>query len=89
MTKPKMRYYPGVDILYLEFAKGPASTGGDLAQGVVADYDAEGEVIGIELSQASRLFAEADVDSGKPGTASAAKLALLFHEIEAVSPASR
>ena len=53
--KLKVYYDPETDTLSLWNGR-PASEGGDVGEGLTADYDAEGEVVGITLDGAAKLL---------------------------------
>lgn len=55
----KITYDPEVDALYIELRKAKPAGSIDLEDGVTADLDAEGHVIGLEVLDASeRLGAD-------------------------------
>lgn len=55
----KITYDPEVDALYIELRKAKPAGSMDLEDGVTADLDAEGHVIGLEVLDASeRLGAD-------------------------------
>ncbi len=45
----KLRYYQQTNTLYIEFKDGPTSDTNVLVEGLVADFDANGQVIGLEI----------------------------------------
>ncbi|MGF1548938.1 MAG: DUF2283 domain-containing protein [Sphingomonadaceae bacterium] len=49
----KLQYYPATDSLYIELKPGPGSDTREVANGVNADFDAEG-VVGLDIDHASR-----------------------------------
>ena len=51
----KLRYDPEVDALSLVFRETTASTK-HLAEGIAADYDAEGRLAGLEILDAQKRF---------------------------------
>ena len=53
--KLQVYYDPETDTLSL-WNGCPASEGGDVAEGLIADYDADGEVVGITLDGAAKLL---------------------------------
>jgi len=65
----KLHYYPETDSLYVELADAPAADSKELVPGIVADYDASGRLVGLDVDHASTAFdlggITADVD-GKP-----------------------
>jgi uncharacterized protein YuzE len=50
----KMNYYPETDSLYLDLAERPSVESREISEGVVLDYDAEGQLVGIDIDNASR-----------------------------------
>jgi YD repeat-containing protein len=53
----KITYDAEVDALYIEFLEGTVTTE-HLAEGVAADYDAEGRLAGIEILDALKRFGD-------------------------------
>ena len=51
----KLRYDPEVDALSLVFRETTVSTK-HLAEGIAADYDAEGQLAGLEILDAQKRF---------------------------------
>lgn len=49
----KLHYDPTTDSLYVELADSPSVESKEIAQGVVVDYDAKGDVVGIDIERAS------------------------------------
>ncbi len=56
----KITYDSEVDALYVRFKEGTVTTK-HLAEGIAADYDAEGRLAGIEILDASKTLGDADV----------------------------
>jgi uncharacterized protein YuzE len=50
----KLHYYPETDSLYIELKEGPGAEAREIVEGLVADFDAEGNVVGIDIDHASR-----------------------------------
>lgn len=50
----KLSYFADTDTLYVELASGTASDGAEITEGVVADYDGQGRLLGLEIEQASK-----------------------------------
>jgi len=50
----KLHYYPETDSLYIELKAGPGSETREVAAGINADFDAGGDVVGLDIDQASR-----------------------------------
>ena len=49
----KLHYYPETDSLYIELRKAPALDTRELADGLNADFDATGNIIGFDIDHAS------------------------------------
>jgi uncharacterized protein YuzE len=52
----KLHYYPETDSLYIELRDGVGAEVREIAQGLNADLDAEGRVIGLDIDAASKLL---------------------------------
>ena len=50
----KLNYYPETDSLYIDLGKGTSAESREVSQGVVLDYDASGNLVGIDIDNASR-----------------------------------
>jgi len=50
----KMSYYPDTDSLYIDLASKMSVESKEVSEGVVLDYDADGNLVGIDIDQASR-----------------------------------
>ena len=51
----KLSYHPDTDSLYIDLAAGGSSVeSNDVSEGVVLDYDAAGNLVGIDIDNASR-----------------------------------
>ena len=50
----KLHYYPETDSLYIELATTPGAETREVAEGLVVDLDAEGNVVGFDIDRASR-----------------------------------
>jgi uncharacterized protein YuzE len=50
----KINYYADTDSLYIDFSSKPSTDSIEVSQGVVLDYDAEGNIVGIDIDEASR-----------------------------------
>jgi uncharacterized protein YuzE len=48
-------YDPETDSLYIKLAERPGFDGSEVAPGVVFDYDAGGQVVGIDIEYASQI----------------------------------
>ena len=50
----KLDYYPDTDSLYIDLSSTPSVESQEVSEGVVLDYDAEGNLVGIDIDHASR-----------------------------------
>lgn len=50
----KLNYYPDTDSLYIDFAERASAESKEVSEGVVLDYDSEGNLVGIDIDNASR-----------------------------------
>lgn len=51
----KLHYYPETDSLYIELKPEPGAETREVAEGLNVDFDASGEVVGLDIDHASRL----------------------------------
>lgn len=49
----KLNYYPDTDSLYIDLSSKPGVTSEEISEGVVLDYDSEGNLTGIDIDHAS------------------------------------
>ena len=49
----KVSYFPDTDSLYIDLSERPSTESEEVAEGVVLDYDAAGNLVGIDIDQAS------------------------------------
>ena len=49
----KLHYYPETDSLYMEFKAKPGAETIEVTEGLNVDIDADGEVVGVDIDQAS------------------------------------
>lgn len=49
----KVNYYAETDSLYIDLSEQPSSESREVSEGVVLDYDADGNLVGIEIDNAS------------------------------------
>lgn len=50
----KLAYYPDTDSLYIDLAEQPSAESREVSEGIVLDYDAAGNLVGIDIDNASR-----------------------------------
>lgn len=65
----KVQYFPEDDMLYIDLADRPSEESEAIAPGVVADFDADGNLVGLEVERASQRFNLRDVEAevgGRP-----------------------
>jgi len=49
----KLNYFPDTDSLYIELAEQTSVESREVSEGVVIDYDARGNLVGIDIDNAS------------------------------------
>lgn len=50
----KLAYHQDTDSLYIDLSEHPSVESREISEGVVLDYDAEGNLVGIDIDNASR-----------------------------------
>jgi uncharacterized protein YuzE len=50
----KLNYHPETDSLYIDLSEKPSVESGEISEGAILDYDAEGNLVGIDIDHASR-----------------------------------
>jgi len=50
----KLNYYPETDSLYIDLSSKPSFESSEVLEGVVLDYDEQGQIVGIDIDNASR-----------------------------------
>ncbi len=50
----KLHYYPETDSLYIELSSAPGAEAREIVEGLVVDFDADGDVVGFDIDRASR-----------------------------------
>lgn len=50
----KLNYYPDTDSLYIDLSEQPSVESREIAEGIVLDYDAARQLVGIDIDNASR-----------------------------------
>ncbi len=50
----RLNYYPETDSLYIDLAERPSTNSKEVSEGIVLDYDAEGNLVGIDIDNASK-----------------------------------
>ncbi|GAG40698.1 unnamed protein product [marine sediment metagenome] len=49
----KLNYYPETDSLYIDLSSRPSKESVEISEGIVLDYDAAGNITGIDIDNAS------------------------------------
>jgi uncharacterized protein YuzE len=49
----KINYYPDTDSLYIDLSSKPSVDSREVSDGIVLDYDKDGNLTGIDIDQAS------------------------------------
>jgi uncharacterized protein YuzE len=50
----KLNYYPETDSLYIDLSEKTSVDSREISEGIVLDYDAEGNLVGIDIDNASK-----------------------------------
>ena len=50
----KLHYYPETDSLYIELKPTPGTEAREIVRGLVVDFDAKGDVVGLDIDHASK-----------------------------------
>lgn len=50
----KLAYHADTDSLYIDLSEHPSVDSREVSEGIVLDYDAEGQLVGIDIDNASR-----------------------------------
>ena len=50
-------YYPDTDSLYIDLSEKPSVSSQEISEGVVIDFDEKGNVVGIDIDNASKKIA--------------------------------
>lgn len=50
----KLHYYPETDSLYIDLSSRPSADSREIADGLVVDFDADGNVVRIDIDHASK-----------------------------------
>ena len=49
----KLNYYPDTDSLYIDLSDKVSTESQEISEGVVVDYDSEGNIVGLDIDNAS------------------------------------
>ena len=50
----KLNYHPDTDSLYIDLSEKPSVETREISQGVLLDYDVDGNLVGIDIDNASK-----------------------------------
>jgi len=50
----KLNYYPETDSLYIDLSSKPSKESIEISEGIVVDYDDDGNITGIDIDNASQ-----------------------------------
>lgn len=50
----KLKYYPDTDSLYIDLSEKPSVESREVSEGIVLDYDTQGNLVGIDIDNASK-----------------------------------
>ena len=50
----KLNYYPDTDSLYIDLAERASAESKEVSEGIILDYDADGNLVGIDIDNASK-----------------------------------
>ena len=65
----KLNYYPDTDSLYIDLSGQPSAESKEISEGIVLDYDAKGNLVGIDIDNAStKVELEKLILNKLPGT---------------------
>lgn len=52
----KLHYHQDTDSLYIDLNARPGADSREITEGLVVDFDAEGQVVGIDIQHASQML---------------------------------
>jgi uncharacterized protein YuzE len=50
----KLKYYPDTDSLYIDLSGKVSADSKEISEGVILDYDVNGNIVGIDIDNASK-----------------------------------
>jgi len=50
----RIEYYPETDSLYIDLSEKPSVDSQEIAEGIVLDFDEKGNIVGIDIDNASK-----------------------------------
>jgi len=68
-----LHYYPETDSLYIELKNTPGAEAREIVAGLVVDFDANGNVVGLDIDHASRKLDLSKIETIALPPASAAE----------------
>ena len=57
-----LKYYEDMDSLYIDLSVKPSAESREVSEGIVLDYDSEGNLVGIDIDNASRKLDLAEIN---------------------------
>jgi uncharacterized protein YuzE len=51
----RISYYPDTDSLYIDLSEQTSAESREISEGIVLDYDAAGNLVGIDIDNASKI----------------------------------
>lgn len=63
MNKPRLKYFEKEDVLHLIISEGPEGGSVEITPNVTAELNSEGELIGIEILNATTFLRDTFLDS--------------------------
>jgi len=51
----KLNYYPDTDSFYIDLSEKTSIESREISEGIVLDYDTEGNLVGIDIDNASKV----------------------------------
>lgn len=61
----KFNYYPETDSLYIDLSSKTSVRSDEVSEGIVIDYDSEGNIVGIDIDNASKKVDLEDLSFSK------------------------
>jgi len=61
----KFSYYPETDSLYIDLSSGDSVESTEISEGIVLDYDSDGNIVGIDIDNASKKIDLEDLSFSK------------------------
>ncbi|MBD2185787.1 DUF2283 domain-containing protein [Planktothrix sp. FACHB-1355] len=59
----KLQYYPETDSLYIDLSEKPSTDSEEIADGIVVDFDAERNIVGLDIQHASQHLAMENLET--------------------------